>query len=70
MYWITQHCDYDVLVLNYALSNKWFEFEFEIETWNFPIENFQISIYIVSSSKSPKIKIADHCRIIGFLNIT
>jgi hypothetical protein len=29
MYWITQHCDYDVHVLNYALSNKWFEFEFE-----------------------------------------
>jgi hypothetical protein len=28
MYWITQHCDYDVHVLNYALSNKWFEFEF------------------------------------------
>jgi hypothetical protein len=25
MYWITQHCDYDVHVLSYALSNKWFE---------------------------------------------
>ena len=29
LYWITQHCDYDVHVLNYALSNKLFEFEFE-----------------------------------------
>jgi hypothetical protein len=27
MYWITQHCDYDVHVLNHALSNLWFEFE-------------------------------------------
>jgi hypothetical protein len=39
MYWITQHCDYDVHVLNYALSNKWFEFEFELKVvislrWN------------------------------------
>ena len=25
MYWITQHCDYDVHVVNYALSNKWFD---------------------------------------------
>ena len=25
MYWIMQHCDYDVHVLNYALSNKWFD---------------------------------------------
>jgi hypothetical protein len=30
MYWIMQHCDYDVHVLNYALSNEWFEFEFEL----------------------------------------
>ena len=30
----------------------------KIETCNFPIENFQISIHIVSSSKTPKIKLA------------
>ena len=30
MYWITQHCDYEVHVFSYALSNKSFEFEFEI----------------------------------------
>jgi hypothetical protein len=30
LYWITQHCDYEVHVFSYALSNKWFEFEFEI----------------------------------------
>jgi hypothetical protein len=33
MYWITQHCDYDVHVLSYALSNKWFEFEFELKIY-------------------------------------
>ena len=30
LYWITQHCDYEVHVFSYALSNKWFEFEFEL----------------------------------------
>jgi hypothetical protein len=37
----------------------------KIETCNFPIENFQISIHIVSSSKTPMIKIAFY----RFLNI-
>ena len=37
----------------------------KIETCNFPIENFQISIHIVSNSKTPKIKIAFY----RFLNI-
>jgi hypothetical protein len=44
MYWITQHCDYDVHVLNYALSNKWFEFELNL--------NFNTSFMKISESSS------------------
>jgi hypothetical protein len=54
MYWITQYCDYDVLELNYALSNKWFWIWIEYTNKQYNYAQWEIyckGVHIFSNAK-------------------